>query len=1193
MFYLHLERIEMTGFKSFADKTVIEFDKGVTAVVGPNGSGKSNLSEAIRWVLGEQSAKNLRGKKMDDIVFAGSQSRKPVNIAEVTLLFNNEDQYLPIDFSQVSITRRINRNGESSCFINKKPCRLKDITDLLMDSGIGKDSFSMISQGKVEQIFQSKPEERRSIFEEAAGIAKYKHRKGSAKRKLEHTEEHLNRVEDILHEINNQRAPLEVQRNTALLYQEKKKELSTIEIALIAVEIETVNQQWQLSKKELLQYTNQVKQLDETQSETQVELIKLKEQLNSLNNELDSIREEHTHVIKKIEQVEGQKNIVEQTVQFSKKNKVQQQVLIEEKIKKVEEQKVHVNTLLNQNKEKLLQKNVLQNKILTLEQKEQQLSQDKNKWIQELRENYIEKLQLQSSTNNLLLNKRKEKERISERMKNLKEKIRLMQLQTDDCTNLLAKKSKDILDFKENTGEQEVKLTTIHKRLEELKIKEESLNQKQVTFSKNIQLAEARKESQLELETSYATYYQGVKAILKRRATIQGVHGPVGELFQVSEQYTLALESALGGAIQHVVVTNPDSASKCISILKSNHLGKATFLPLSVIKGKMIPKQIVREIESNPGFVGIASNLVDYQKQYENIATNLLGTTIISKDLESGISISQVVQNRYRIVSLEGDIIHSGGSMTGGATKKQQNSSVFDRRNTIKKLEVYLFEQKSSYQKLKVEHDLLQQKLSQYRKELEKMKQTVNESRFSLDKLIESKDRDTTQITLLQEEKNNAEYEEKQLSKQLIELLHQVEQEEKLKQTLFKEIENIKMDMQNSTMNEEERVNILSSIQKELQSNKQSIAVLLEQEKHARKDLITGKNIIDTETHAIKAIEENLKSDFQIEKTEKEEIEKLVHSLKQLNQDKKRIEEDVKIKRKSKKEIELATENNEQQLQESTRLSKEAWKIIAQLESSSSRYEVAIDHYLNRLSEEYELSFESAREDYILPLTTEEASERVGSLKKEIEELGVVNLASIGEFERISDRFDFLSLQQNDLVTAKLTLLDTMGEMDKEVSTRFEKKFKEIKAQFEITFPKLFGGGKATIQLTDPTNLLETGIEIIAQPPGKMLQQLSLLSGGEKAFTAIALLFSIIEVSSIPFCILDEVEAALDEANVSRFGRYLGSFDSKTQFIIITHRKGTMEEADVLYGITMQDSGVSKLASVRFEDRQRVAENTI
>ncbi|MDE1548034.1 chromosome segregation protein SMC [Jeotgalibaca caeni] len=1187
---MHLERIEITGFKSFADKTIIEFDKGVTAIVGPNGSGKSNISEAVRWVLGEQSARNLRGKKMNDIVFSGSQTRKQVNIAEVTIVLNNEDHSLPLDFTEISLTRRLNRNGDSDCFINKKPCRLKDITDLLMDSGIGKDSFSMISQGKVEQIFQNKPEDRRAIFEDAAGVAKYKNRKTSAERKLADTEEHLNRVEDILHEIKNQLIPLEKQRNTAVRYQEMKQQLSEIEIALMVVEIEALNEQWQLNKVEMTHYKEQAAQMESKQKVGQDTLTQLKAASLENESELAALQEEYIAIIRKIEQLEGQKNILEQKADFSAKNKEEQQKMLEQKKLLIERATKQRHTLSESRKQKYAIRKELQEKIAELQENVTKLSQDKNDWIQELRDTYIEKLQLQSTNKNTLHHLEKDQAQLMESLTSLRKKINEMTRLLEASKAAFSKEEEQVTSLQAAIQAHESEFEQVRTNVAGNQEVLETDNQKLLQLSKAIQQAEARRESLVELEESYASYYQGVKEILKRRETIRGIHGPIGELFQVPETYTLAIDTALGSAIQHIVVTDTEAASNAIAILKRNHLGRATFLPLSVIKGRSVPSYLVHDLMEIPGFIGIGSDLITYESDYTAIAANLLGTTIIAEDLQSGLALARRSENRYRVVSLEGDIIHAGGSMTGGATKKQQGSSVFSRKNSIEKLSAFLDDKTALYQKLDANYKTIQQQVHEQQTRKEQLQTELSKFRFELERHEESKEREEQQVKRLEEELVASEYEWRILEKNRVEMTEELASEQKLKGELAEEIQALKKNMDDSTLSEEERQKRLQLIQQELQQKQQEAAIIQEQEKQLRRDIQQLSEAIETETQTVTAIQDSLLQASVMESSEYQSIDEVNERLVIDQASRTDLDGKIKAKRTAKKELDEKISTEEATLQSIRSTIKIAWEELAKLESSSSRYEVAIDHHLNRLSEEYGLSYEAAKGTYQLSLQVGEAAARVKQLKQDIQALGPINLTAIEEYDRILERYEFLSKQQLDLVTAKDILLHTMSEMDQEVSLRFEQMFKQIKQQFEITFPRLFGGGKATIELTDPTNLLETGIEIIAQPPGKKLQQLSLLSGGEKAFTAIALLFSIIEVSPVPFCILDEVEAALDEANVVRFGRYLASFEKQTQFIVITHRKGTMEEADVLYGVTMQDSGVSRLASIRFEDQDVVLE---
>ncbi|WP_373755901.1 chromosome segregation protein SMC, partial [Jeotgalibaca porci] len=813
---MHLERIEMTGFKSFADKTVIEFDKGVTAIVGPNGSGKSNLSEAVRWVLGEQSAKNLRGKKMNDIVFAGSQSRKPINIAEVTLIFNNEDRTLPLDFSEVSLTRRINRNGDSDCFINRKPCRLKDITDLLMDSGVGKDSFSMISQGKVEQIFQNKPEERRAIFEDAAGVAKYKNRKTSAERKLSETMDHLDRVQDILHEIENQMAPLEKQRDTAVSYQEKKKQLSDIEIALLAVEITGLNEQWQTAKKDIEESEKEISAKEKRQISLKEDLSALKHNSSLFERELNLLQDEYVATVRKIEQLEGQKNILAQKADFSAKNKEEQGRVLDEKQRFIETEKKRVSELSELLKEKTTLRKALQKEVSSLQGKENHLSQDKNKWLQELRDTYIEKLQAQSTNRNIIVQNEREESHLAERsavllrrFREREEKIKLTQAAVEAYTHTVTEKTNE----KILTGKS---LSQLVQNLENSENTFLDYNRQLNELARGIQQAEARREGQQELEDSYASYFQGVKEILKRKDMLPGIHGPVGELFHVPEAYTLAVDTALGNAIQNIVVDNPQTASKAIQVLKANRLGRATFYPLTVIKGRQIPDYVQHDLKSESGFIGIASDLVGYDEVYKGIAQNLLGTTIISENLTAGLAIAKKLDNRYRIVSLEGDVIHAGGSMTGGASKRQQGSSVFSRKNNIEKLTAYIDEKTTVYKKLEQQHHALQADVSGFQKKKEQLQETARQSAFELEKAQESLTREQGVLALLKKEHTAEEFDLKEIKQQQEEVTKLLREARDTRDVLAEQVVRLKQDMSDSTLNEEERQKLLQGIQAEL-----------------------------------------------------------------------------------------------------------------------------------------------------------------------------------------------------------------------------------------------------------------------------------------------------------------------------------------------------------------------------------------
>ncbi len=1186
MVFLHLERVEMIGFKSFADKTVIEFDKGVTAIVGPNGSGKSNLSEAIRWVLGEQSAKNLRGMKMNDIVFSGSDSRKPVNIAEVTLVLNNEDRTLPIDFTEVSLTRRINRNGETECFINRKPCRLKDLTDLLMDSGIGKDSFSLISQGKVEKIFQSKPEERRFIFEEAAGVAKYKTRKLGAERKLNETREHLNRVEDILHEIKDQMDPLETQQKIAKIYQEKSSQLSEIEVALLASEINVLNQEWQKSKAQIDVFQKKVIQEEKEQTELQDDLALLKHQLSLYEQKLQTLQTNYIDTIQKIEQLEGQKNVLMQKTAFSEKNQEEQEYLLAEKQANIKKETDKMIAFKKQINEKQTNYEQLQAVINDLEKQKTQLLDDNNFSLQEVRDHYIDKLQEQSVNKNTIQQLEREKEIISEKLSSVVSKL-------SDLRDSIANSKEEMRQYQDERIKKTVALKEKQEELNAIVLSLAQAERERVAYDKNItdvlrtiHQAEARRESQQELTDSYASYYQGVKEVLKRKKHLPGIYGPIGELFQVSETYTLAIDTALGGAIQSIVVNHPQTAAKAIQMLKTNRLGRATFLPLSVIQGKQIPNNLKEKLNKQEGFMGLASELIEYDDIYSNVATNLLGTTIISQDLKTGLVLSKFLNNRYRVVSLEGDVIHAGGSMTGGASKNQQGNSVFNRKNTIIKLTKSIEENTHLYEDMKAKKQAL---LANDRETLEQkdgLQEEIRQLQFEIDKNQEDLENNKKRILEFEDKQAVYLFDKEEYQKNLLEFNDMLAKELGKKESLVTELEVIKKDMAKLSLSEEERQTLLESIQTDLSINQQQFAVLKEQLKQLKNTVRANRDWIEKETQVIQRLQKMLESNNLEETTNRQLTSKLLEALKISASQKEQLNQELSDIREKKHSLEEETETKNNQLRKLTISIQDTLEKLSKLKSESGRQESSIDHHLNRLSETYGLSYEAAIAKFKLTLSVEEAKQIVSQLKQEIVNLGPVNIAAIGEYERISERFTFLSQQQADLMEARRSLLGTMEEMDAEVSKRFLITFNAIKKQFEKTFPKLFGGGKATIVMSEQDNILETGIDIIAQPPGKKLEQLSLLSGGEKAFTAIALLFAIIEVSPVPFCVLDEVEAALDETNVTRFGKYLASFENQTQFIVITHRKGTMEEADVLYGVTMQDSGVSRLASVKFAENQ-------
>ena len=979
---MYLKKIIASGFKSFADKTVIELTDGITGVVGPNGSGKSNVVDAVRWVLGEQSIKSLRGdNNMTDVIFSGSKSRKPQNVATVTLVFDNQDHYLKIDFNEVAIRRRVYKDGTNEYSINEEKCRLKDVTDLFLDTGIAKESFNIISQGKVSEIITSKPENRRTIFEEAAGVLKYKKRKEEAIRKLDRTNENLNRVNDIIGELESQIDPLKEDRDKALIFQETNDKLEQLEVAYITEEITDLNEKYQLSKKKMESLNEEIISLSTINSTNSTSIEQGKVKLNEFDQKISNLQLQLIEQIKKVEKINSEKNI-----------------LLERKQYEVDDIKLH-NHLLELKEEGLK----LQNDYHKVELEEEQIQKDYSL-------------------------KKEQKDTLEESLKKIKQ----------SKMNL------------------ENKLTTFLRKKVEL---ENKISNLQNMIENNSLLPSS------------------VTAILSN-PKLTGVIDVIGNLIEVGEDYSKCISVALGASASYVVMENEKDIQQSIQYLKQNHLGRATFFPLNIIKSKYVDRDTLSLVAKQDGFIDLASNLVKYDTKYKNIIENQLGNILVVKDMNAANVIGKKINHIYRIVTLDGEMFHVGGSITGGDYVKTRNmiSIKYDLENELKE----------------------QQKNVENIKEIENnMNEIDYEYRSIEDKLY----------------LNN---------KEMITVQELLSNKNMLKQNLKEELDKIKSDEKgtNSILNHElsnEEEKILSSYY----------------------EAVDSKNKIESDLEIVKKDRTNL-----YEKLEESEF-----SLKQENS--------------------LVNSKN---------------KEVKDLEIEVNRMDVKLDNLLSKLNETYGLTYEKARYSYHLDMDREDARIQVMELKRVIKDLGMVNLGAIEEFERVNERYEFLHHQKEDLDKAIETLLEIIKEMDQVMITSFKDTFETIRNHFKETFRELFKGGNADLKLTDPNNLLETGIEIVASPPGKSLRSISLLSGGEMTFTAISLLFAILKTRPVPFCILDEVEAALDEVNVDSFGEYLSKFKEKTQFILITHKKKTMEYADVLYGITMQESGVSKLVSVRLEE---------
>ena len=981
---MYLKEIVTSGFKSFADKLDIKLDGKITCIVGPNGSGKSNVVDAVRWVLGEQSVKSLRGDgSMADVIFSGSKSRNPLNVASVELIFDNSDHYLNIPYTEISIKRRVYRSGENEYYLNNEKCRLKDINNLLIDSGMGKESFNIISQGEVERILSNSAIDRRVIFEEAAGILKYKKRKEEALRKLDRTHNNVDRVNDIIGELEMQVGPLKDQAEKAAEYLENKKGLDTYEVALLAYDIENFNQKLEQEKirkekidKEILTISAESSKHDATYIEESNRLEKLEIEKSNLNRELLRITEE-------VEKLNGEKNLLKERSKTTKEENE-----LKEEIRLVLEKKSKLESLINTIQEEL--------KVIIL---------DSNK---------------------------KEEEQ-----KELDKKIQTAKAKKNMLTNDYSKHDQDIISVK-------------HK-IENLK---------------------------LEIEQG-GDMPASVKNVLKS-TTLTGIHNTIGNILTIEDKYTKALNVAIASNKNFIIVSDEDSAKKAINYLKDNRLGRATFFPLTVIKERYVDYESLNTLKSSNDFIGVLSDLVTYNKKYKNIIENQLGQTILATDIDAATRLSHLIKNKYRIVTLDGDVVNVGGSMTGGSI--YQAKSIITTKQELRHTE-------DKEQLLKQELVEIQNELTDLNKEISELEELA--FNISKDKVALKEKYDTKNLEL-----------------------RSVEQD-------------------------------LESITKEWESL----------------DSISNNSIDQKEQELIKLFHEKT--------GEKEQIQIKLSSLaKEIDELKTKLEEE-----QAKDKLQNSTLRN---------LEKES----RDLEISMNRIDVKLDNMLNILNEEYEMTFERAASEYKLDVEPEEARVKVNNYRANIKRIGMVNLAAIEEYERVNTRYVFLTNQREDLLKAEDTLLEIMNEMDEVMKEEFAKTFELIRKEFTGVFKELFSGGSADLKLTDPDNLLTTGIEIVASPPGKKLTTISLLSGGEKTLTAISLLFAILNVRTVPFCLFDEVEAALDEANVGRFGEYLDHYKDKTQFLIITHKKKTMEYANTLYGITMQESGVSKLVSVKLTDHE-------
>lgn len=1170
----------MSGFKSFANKTSIEFDQGMTAIVGPNGSGKSNLSEAIRWVLGEQSAKSLRGSRMEDVIFNGSQAKKAVNYASVTLVLNNEDRYLDYDQNEVAICRQYHRNGDSLYFINKQPVRLKDITDLLLDTGIGRNSFAMISQGKVESIFLSKPEERRGIFEEAAGVQRYQVRKAEAERKLVRSRDHLSRLRDILHELNSQLEPLKLQYDTALIYQEKSQLLKNQELSLYTFEIGKNKEAWEQGQKELNICHEQLQSLVDQKQKTDQILMSNQNQLDRLIETIDEKSLTIQDQAKLLEQRKGKLQILQQDLRYAKLNQDDQseqkealsnQLTDSQQASVVQKEKVDQLTLDIQSLE--LQLTDLKSQIQAIKETESKNEED----IQsDLFDYYRQESHYKNQVNQF--------DQIQQRFLQKKHNIEEAQEQVlnlfkewDDVSNQLDAKMKmvqqDHILIKKDLSKCDLVLQELS----------QDLNNKEQFFYKlqeSYQMSNAKYQSLLQMQEDYAGYHQGVRFVMQHREQLQGIEGTVADAIQVEPIYQEAIDTALGASLQNIIVTDDYAARSAIQLLRKNQAGRATFLPRNNIKGRKIADYQLNKAQQNEGFIGLASDLVSSSRENREIVEQLLGTCIVVNDLESAQSLAKAVNQQAKIVSLKGDLILPGGAVTGGKNHHKR-SSVLSRQSQLAQLEEALKQDRLQLKDVKeliTNYRQKQQENMHRREQSEKKIQDLLSELESLrsqqEQITNQKEQKDLQLAIKKDDFEMAKTEFEREKEQYKANLQTLDQ-------LKAKIDAGNQALKNWQTDQGQKQEKLDSLLNQSNTVKTELAV-------KNMQLVQENKQLEGLKHSIEKLANQLEENQESNRSSQEQINQLHQKIQTLSQLIQREEqtlvqakdaiENLKVQRKSLNGELQSDRENEKDLE--ARLQK-LYQEEAHLQASIDQYDRSMDQQLTYLSEAYQISFEAAKAQSKPIDNVRQTKDLVKRLRREIEQLGPVNLQALQDYQGLQDRYDSMRVQETDLLKAMDQLQATMDEMDQEVESRFKIAFEAINHQFKQTFVALFGGGRAYLELTDPKDLLVTGIDIVAQPPGKKKQNLALLSGGERALTAIALLFAILQTKTVPFVVLDEVEAALDDANVYRYGQYIQNFAHRTQFIVITHRKGTMEYADSLYGVTMQETGISKLASVK------------
>ena len=1177
---MYLKEIEIQGFKSFADKTKVVFDQGVTAVVGPNGSGKSNITESLRWALGESSVKSLRGGKMPDVIFAGTESRKPLNYASVVVTLDNQDGFIKDAGQEIKVERHIYRTGDSEYKIDGKKVRLRDIHDLFLDTGLGRDSFSIISQGKVEEIFNSKPEERRAIFEEAAGVLKYKTRRKETESKLQQTQNNLDRLEDIIYELDNQIKPLEKQAATARKFMDLDSQRKGIYLDVLVAQIQANKAELDVTEEELNQVQELLTSYYQKRESLELENQSLKKQRQDLQAEMAKDQTslmDLTALISDLERKLALSKLETEQVALNQQEAQARLASLDEKRNVLIQEKEEKEANLSRLEENLA---VNTKELNRLEAELEAFSDDPDQMIEQLRERFVAFLQEEADVSNQLTriendleNSRQQTQKQEEQLESLKEQLASTKSKANEQETALKsakEKVKTLLaDYQTNAKQEEEQKQAYQSQQNQLFDRLDSLKNKQ-----------AKAKSLENILKNHSNFYAGVKSVLQEKNRLGGIVGAVSEHLIFNVRYQIALEIALGASSQHIIVEDEQAATKAIDFLKRNRAGRATFLPLTTIKARSISGQNQDVIASSPGFLGMADELVTFDAKHEAIFKNLLATTAIFDTVEHARDAARKVRYQVRMVTLDGTELRTGGSYAGGANR--QNNSIF----------------------IKPELEQLQKVIAQEENLLRQEEDNLKSVQEALTALAQT-------LETIKSQGEQARIEEQGLYLAYQQTSQQVEELETLLELQEKELNNLRGgDWQTEKEKCQERLAVISTEKQkleseieEIKSNKnaiqeryQNLQEKLSQERLLKTEMIGRKRYevadierINKELEYLDMEQDEIERLLQekVDNLEKVDTELLAKQEREAKSQKEEIQQGLIRKQFELDDIEGQLDDIASHLEQARQQNEEWIRKQTRAEATKEKITDRLRYLQGQLTEEYQISYTEALEQANSLEDLAIAEQEVKDLEKSIRSLGPVNLDAIEQFDEVHERLEFLNSQRDDILSAKNLLLETITEMNDEVKERFKSTFEAIRESFKVTFKQMFGGGQADLILTEG-DLLTAGVEISVQPPGKKIQSLNLMSGGEKALSALALLFSIIRVKTIPFVILDEVEAALDEANVKRFGDYLNRFDKDSQFIVVTHRKGTMAAADSIYGVTMQESGVSKIVSVKLKDLENM-----